>query len=232
MARSLTALWFLLAPVLAVPPAGAEPFAFHETFDAPFDASRFTTPIPNKNTSVRDGVLRTRGESGGKYPPMVYLPVAGRDLEIRFRYRHAGPGGWLWFFVDGDDGFGSVDHLLRVKLQRNLVELQVDGHTKDPGHPLIQKNGRPADPVSGAFRTNEILPATRLDLSDSAWREVRLVFTGKTVTISLDGARWTETLGRPGFAETKRKLLWMQNGGADGIEIDEISVKETPAKAQ
>ncbi len=110
---------------------------------------------------------------------MVYLPVAGRDLEIRFRYRHAGPGGWLWFFVDGDDGFGSVDHLLRVKLQRNLVELQVDGHTKDPGHPLIQKNGRPADPVSGAFRTNEILPATRLDLSDSAWREVRSSSPGK-----------------------------------------------------
>ena len=230
MTRSLPALWLLLAPVLAVPCAGAEPFAFRETFDAPFDASRFTTPIPNKNTSARDGVLRTRGQSGGKYPPMVYLPVAGRDLEIRFRYRHAGPGGWLWFFVDGDDGFGSVDHLLRVKLQRNLVELQVDGHTKDPAHPLLQKTGRPADPVSGAFRTNEILPATRLDLSDTAWREVKLVFSGKTVAVSLDGDRWAETLERPGFAETKRKLLWMQNGGSDGIEIDEISVKETSAK--
>lgn len=221
----------LLVSVLAVPLAAAEPFAFRETFDGPFDAARFTTPIPNKNTTVRDGVLWTRGESGGKYPPMVYLPVAGRDLEIRFRYRHAGPGGWLWFFVDGDDGFGSVDHLLRVKLQRNLVELQVDGHTKDPAHPLLQKTGRPPDPVSGALRTNEILPATRLDLSDSAWRELRLVFTGREVTVSLDGAKWSQSLERPGFGETKRKLLWMQNGGEAGIEIDEITVTETSAKA-
>jgi hypothetical protein len=93
-----------------------KPFLIHETFDAPFDASRFTTPIPNKYTEVRDGVLWTRGSSGGKYPPMVYLPVEGTDLTISFRYRHLAAGGWIWFFVDGDDGFGSVDHLLRMKL--------------------------------------------------------------------------------------------------------------------
>lgn len=230
MKPRLSAFLFLLT-FLAVASDAGEPFVFRETFDAPFDAKRFTTPIPNKNTSVQDGVMRTQGESGGKYPPMVYLPVAGRDLEIRFRYRHTGPGGWLWFFVDGDDGFGSVDHLLRVKLQRNLVELQVDGHTKDPAHPLLQKTGRPADPVSGALRTNEILPATRLDLTDDSWREVRLVFSGKTVTVSLDGDRWSATLERPGFGETKRKLLWMQNGGGAAIEIDEITVTESPAKA-
>lgn len=204
----------------------AEPFTFSETFDAPFDASRFTTPIPNKNTTVRDGVLVTRGESGGKYPPMVYLPVAGADLEISFRYRHTGEGGWLWFFVDGDDGFGSVDHLLRVKLLRHAVELQVDGHTKDPGHPLRQKNGRPADPVSGAWRTNEILPATKLDLSGTGWHEVKLVFSGETVKVGIDGMAWTETLSRPGFREQKRKLLWMQNAGKAAIEIDGITVTE------
>lgn len=207
----------------------AEPFTFSETFDAPFDASRFTTPIPNKNTSVGDGVLVTRGESGGKYPPMVYLPVAGADLEISFRYRHTGEGGWLWFFVDGDDGFGSVDHLLRVKLLRNAVELEVDGHTKDPAHPLRQKTGRDADPVSGAWRTNEILPATKLDLSGTGWHEVKLVFSGETVKVGIDGEAWSETLSRPSFREVKRKLLWMQNAGKDSLEIDEVTVKETVA---
>jgi hypothetical protein len=49
--------------------------------------------------------------------------------------------------------------------------------------------------------------------------------------MSVDG-KWKNTLKRPNFDATKRKLLWMQNGGADGIEIDEISVKETPAKAR
>lgn len=224
--RFLPAVLLLLTSLATA----AEPFTFSETFDAPFDASRFTTLIPNKNTTVRDGVLVTRGESGGKYPPMVYLPVAGADLGISFRYRHTGEGGWLWFFVDGDDGFGSIDHLLRVKLLRHAVELQVDGHTKDPGHPLRQKNGRPADPVSGAWRTNEILPATKLDLSGTGWHEVKLVFSGETVKVSIDDTAWTETLSRPGFREQKRKLLWMQNAGKDTIEIDGIRVQERPSE--
>jgi len=96
----------LLAPLLVLNAAEPAP-SIHETFDAPFDAKRFLTPIPNKNTEVRDGVLWTRGSSGGKYPPMVYLPVQGKDLTISFRYRHLGAGGMIWFFVDGDDGFGS-----------------------------------------------------------------------------------------------------------------------------
>ncbi len=79
---------------------GAEPaVSIHEAFDTNFDATRFLTPIPNKNTEVRDGVLWTHGSSGGKYPPMVYLPVQGKDLTISFRYRHlaAGAGyGFLW----------------------------------------------------------------------------------------------------------------------------------------
>ncbi|MEQ1854111.1 MAG: hypothetical protein ABMA01_21265, partial [Chthoniobacteraceae bacterium] len=171
------------------------------------------------------GVLWTRGSSGGKYPPMVYLPVEGKDLGITFRYRHLGDGGWLWFFVDGDDGFGSVDHMLRVKLLRDGVQLQVDSHSKDPNHPQRQKQERPADKVSGAYRLNEFLPVEKVDLSRNDWREVRLVFRGERVTVSLDGKTWIKTLYRPCFNAAKRKLLWMQNGGGKGIEIDEIHVE-------
>lgn len=208
--------------------AGAAPFTLHETFDAGFDAERFTTPIPNKNTEVRDGALWTRGASGGKYPPMVYLPVAGTDLSIRFRYRHLGPGGWLWFFVDGDDGFGGTDHMLRVKLLRHAVHVQVDSHSQDPNHPQRQQQGRGADPVSGAYRLNEMLPAEQLDLSDTGWRDVHLQFDGRRVTICIEGGvTWSQTLERPCFHATKRKLLWMQNGGVEGIEIDDVRVDET-----
>ena len=207
--------------------SAAEPI--HETFDATFDAKRFTTPIPNKNTEVRDGVLWTRGSSGGKYPPMVYLPVEGKDMSISFRYRHLGDGGWLWFFVDGDDGFGSVDHMLRVKLLRDSVTLEVDAHTKDPNHPLLQKT-RPADAVSGAFLTNEHFPAEKIDLAANRWRTVKLVFEGEAVTVSIEDKLWSHRLVRPNFNAGKRKLLWMQNGGEKGIEIDDIHV--VPVKAQ
>lgn len=208
----------------------AEPAFFHEAFDADFDAKRFTTPIPNKNTEVRDGVLWTRGDSGGKYPPMIYLPVEGTDLSISFRYRHLGDGGWLWFFVDGDDGFGSVDHMLRVKLLRAGVQLQIDAHSKDPNHPMRQKQGRPADKVSGAYRLNEHLPLEKVDLAKNEWHTVKLVFTGETVVITLDDTTWTHTLARPNFDAAKRKLLWMQNGGSQGIELDDIHVEPASKK--
>jgi len=203
--------------------------AFSESFGEDFNPKRFSTFIPNKNTEVRDGVMRTQGSSGGKYPPMVYLPVDGDDLEISFRYRHTGPDSWLWFFVDGDDGFGSVDHLLRVKLLRQGVELHVDGHSLDPAHPQRQKVGKDADPLSGAYRLNEILPMEKIDLSENAWHEVSLVFRGEEVTVSLDGAAWTKTLSRTGFKEGKRKLLWMQNGADAAIEIDDIVVQSATA---
>jgi hypothetical protein len=230
MKRLLT----LLAALLLAPPAAlraAEPAtSLRETFDAQFDAARFLTPIPNKNTEVRDGVLWTRGSSGGKYPPMVYLPVQGKDLTISFRYRHLGAGGWLWFFVDGDDGYGSEDHMLRVKLLRDGVQLQVDAHSKDPDHPMRQNNGRPADRKSGAYRLNEILPLEKVDLADKVWREVRLVFRGGKVAITVDGETWSKTLERTNFDAAKSKLLWMQNGGQQGIEIDDIEVAPTVAQ--
>lgn len=219
-------LWIviILGLFFVVDVAADEPFVGRETFVTD-DTSAFTTKIPNKNTEVRDGVLWTRGESGGKYPPMVYLPVAGTDVEISFRYRHLEPGGMIWFFVDGDDGFGSVDHMLRVRLLRDRVQLQVDAHSLDPEHPMRQNTGRPADKVSGAFRLNEMLPADKVDLSGRAWREVKLVFRGSEVVITVGDGLWRKTLVRPCFDDVKRKLLWMQRGGEQGIEIDDIVVK-------
>ncbi len=203
---------------------GAPSAVIEEDFGGGFDASRFTTRIPNKNTEVRDGVLWTRGSSGGKYPPMVYLPVSGKDMEISFRYRHLGKGGMLWFFVDGDDGYGSIDHMLRVKLLRDGVQLQVDAHSLDENHPMRQNSGRPADAVSGAYRLNEFLPKEPVDLSVNAWREVKIAFRGETARMSVDGDRWQTSLTRANFDAAKRKLLWMQNGGTAGIEIDDIRV--------
>ncbi|MFZ9401075.1 MAG: hypothetical protein ACO29H_10145, partial [Opitutales bacterium] len=88
--------------------ATSDTFTVREDFGPGFEPKKFLTPIPNKNTSVRDGVMWTRGASGGKYPPMVYLALDGKDLTMSFRYRHLEKGGMLWLFVDGDDGYGSV----------------------------------------------------------------------------------------------------------------------------
>ena len=45
--------------------------------------------------------------------------------------------------------------------------------------------------------------------------------------MSVDG-KWTRTLKRQNFDATKRKLLWMQNGGEKGIEIDNVLITTTP----
>jgi hypothetical protein len=215
----------LLGTVLLAGCATPETFSVREDFGASFDAKKFITAIPNKNTTIRDGVMWTHGSSGGKYPPMVHLPLAGKDLTLSFRYRHLEKGGMLWLFVDGDDGYGGTDHMLRVRLNRDSVVLEVDGHTFDKNHPLLQKNFPPLA-VSGSLRTNEVLPAEKIDLSDNEWRSVKLVFKGDTVDMSVDG-KWKRTLKRPNFDATKRKLNWMQNGGEKGIEIDDVVVEPT-----
>lgn len=215
-----------LSAVLLVGCATTETFTVREDFGPTFDARKFLTPIPNKNTSVRDGAMWTHGASGGKYPPMVYLALGGNDLTMSFRYRHLENGGMLWLFVDGDDGYGGTDHMLRVRLNRESIVLEVDGHTYDKNHPLLQKNFPPLA-VSGSLRTNEFLPAEKVDLSANEWRTVRLAFKGDTVGMSVDG-KWTRTLKRPNFDAAKRKLLWMQNGGEKGIEIDDVVITPTP----
>jgi hypothetical protein len=206
--------------------ASSESFSVREDFGPGFDAKKFLTPLPNKNTSIRDGVMWTHGSSGGKYPPMVYLALGGKDLTMSFRYRHLEQGGMLWLFVDGDDGFGGTDHMLRVRLNRDSVVLEVDGHTFDKSHPLLQKNFPPLA-VSGSLRTNEVLPAEKVDLSANEWRTVKLAFKGDTVAMSVDD-KWQRTLKRPNFDAAKRKLLWMQNGGVAGLEIDDVIVTPTP----
>jgi hypothetical protein len=40
--------------------------------------------------------------------------------------------------------------------------------------------------------------------------------------------KWQRTLKRPNFDAAKRKLLWMQNGGGAGLEIDDVIVIPTP----
>ncbi|MCX8488279.1 MAG: hypothetical protein ORN22_04135 [Opitutales bacterium] len=216
----------LLCATLLAGCASNETFSVREDFGPGFAANKFLTPIPNKNTSIRDGVMWTHGSSGGKYPPMVYLALGGKDLTMSFRYRHLEKGGMLWLFVDGDDGYGGTDHMLRVRLNRDSVVLEVDGHTFDKSHPLLQKNFPPLA-VSGSLRTNEVLPTEKVDLSDDGWRNVKLAFKGESVDISVDG-KWQRTLKRPNFDAPKRKLLWMQNGGEKGIEIDDVVVTPTP----
>lgn len=226
--RAITLLVaLLLVPLAALHAADApkETFSVREDFGPGFDAKKFLTPIPNKNTTIRDGVMWTRGASGGKYPPMVYLALDGKDLTMSFRYRHLGQGGMLWLFVDGDDGYGSVDHMLRVKLLRDSIVLEVDAHSPDPKHPLRQ-NTREADPISKVYRTNEFFAPEKMDLSANIWRSVRLVFKGDTVDMSVAGV-WSRRLTRTNFDATKRKLLWMQNGGDAGIEIDDVIVTPT-----
>jgi hypothetical protein len=117
--------------------------------------------------------------------------------------------------------------MLRVKLLRDGVQLQIDAHSKDANHPMRQNTDRPADPKSGAYRLNEILPLEKVDLTANAWREVKLVFHGEEVIITLDGTTWAKTLKRANFNAAKRKLLWMQNGGNQGIELDDIHVTPT-----
>jgi uncharacterized sulfatase len=202
----------------------------YENFDT-LHPTHFITPLPNKNTDLRNGALWTRGSSGGKYPPMVYMPVNGIDLTFSFRYRHLGDGGWLWFFVDGDDGLGGTDHMLRVKLLRDGVQPEVDHHTLDKHHPRIDPVLKSrVDSLSGTIRWVEFFPVEKVDLGKNEWHEVTLIFNGEQVRITIDRQLWKKTLNRPGFSTAKRKLLWMQNGGEAGIELDDIIVQATGIK--
>ncbi len=214
--------------VLAVPSVSCgQQSEIHEQFNSETVSSFFLTDIPNKNTEIRDGVLWTRGESGGKYQPLVSLGVDGKDLTVSFRYRHLEQGGMVWFFVDGDDGYGSVDHMLRVKLMRTGIQLQIDSHSLDPNHPDRQNNSRPADKVSGAYRLNTKYPRDSIDLTKNRWHDVKIQFSGKTVTITLDEKKWKKTLKHACFDQEKCKILWMQNGGGKGVELDDIHVTQT-----
>jgi hypothetical protein len=215
--------------LLATAAVAGDPMEIRESFDQ-FDASRFAPAIPNESTQVRNGALWTRGGPAKGYPPMVAMPIEATDLEISFRYRQLGDGEYVWLLVDGDDGFGGNDHVFRVQLQRGSVQLQVDGHTLDPDDPQIQKFGGPRiDKVSGSYRTNELLPKTKLDLSDDDWHQLHVVFEGEHVAVTLDETTYRQSVQRPGFDVAKTKLLWLLNGGEAGIELDDIHVRAVSA---
>ena len=239
--RSLTSsiktiTWIgILVQLLAIYPStdltAQAPFEFSENFDN-FDPRRFQTKIPNQNSRIRKGVLWTHGESGGKYPPMIHLDltplkVENKDLEISFRFRFLQEDSLIWFFIDGDDGFGSVDHLLRVKLLPTGVQLQIDSHTLDANHPDRQNKDRPADKISAAFRLSQKLPKVLVELKTSQWHDVKVVFRSNTAAISVDDDAYSQTLRHNCFNTTKRKMLWMQKSGDEGIEIDDVVIRNT-----
>jgi hypothetical protein len=217
---------YLLLPIILVCQAFATEKSYvllKETFDT-HHPQHFLTELPNKNTSFKKGVMWTRGESGRKYPPMVYMPLSEKDIEISFKYRHLGDGGNLWLFIDGDDGFGGTDHMLRIKFLRHGIRVQVDGHSLNPDAKGRQHK-RKVDPKSGAYRLNEILPLEKTEIKTDEWQVVHLRFKGEQVEMSLNGDVWNKTLIRPGFKFEKQKILFMQNGGEQGIEIDDVIVK-------
>ncbi len=64
-------------------------------------------------------------------------------------------------------------------------------------------------------------------MTANTWREVKLVFHGEEILITLNDKSFSHTLKRTNFNVTKRKLLWMQNGGDQGLELDDIHVMPT-----
>lgn len=200
------------------------PIKGHITFDH-IKPERFST-FSAKNTTIRDGVMWTRGKGGKKYPPMVRVPIKEMDCTISFRYRFLGDKNFIWLFINGDDSFGGYDHILRVKLLSTGVAVQVDAHTKDPKELKVKKGKKPRKPdkVSGAYRVQESLPMEKVNLKDNKWHELTLVFKKNTVSMNLDGKLWAKELTRPGFGFEKQGINWFLNGGEKGIEIDDLKV--------
>ena len=223
-ASFLTLLLFLCHSATAIEKHDKAPIEGHETFDE-FKPGIYTQ-FPEKNSKVRDGVLWTRGKSGGKYPPTVAFPVQFTDGTFSFRFRHLGDGKMFWLFINGDDGFGSFDHVLRVKVTREAVSLQVDAHTMDPKGPNVQA-GRKPDATSGSYRAPEKLKPEMVEgLDDDDWHELKLSFEGDTVKISLDGRHWKTELSRPGFAFEKNEFYLHITGGKAGLEIDDLKIEK------
>jgi hypothetical protein len=84
---------------------------------------------------------------------MVRVPLKEKDCTISFRYRYLDKEGSIRMFINGDDSFGGYDHILRVRLLKNGVAVQVDAHTKDSKQVKAKKGKktRKPDKVSGAY---------------------------------------------------------------------------------
>ena len=76
-------------------------------------------------------------------------------------------------------------------------------------------------------RNAEFLLLEKVDLTANNWHEVKLIFRGEEIIITVDAETSSRTLKRANFDAAKRKLLWMQNGGNQGIEIDDIHITPT-----
>jgi len=217
----------------AIEKSDKAPFKGHITFDH-IKSERFST-FSEKNTTLKNGILWTRGKGGKKYPPMVRFPIKEKDCTISFRYRFLGENNSIWMFINGDDSFGGYDHILRVKLLSTGVAISVDAHTKDPKQLKVKKGKkqRKPDKLSGAYRMSEKLPMEKVNLKDNKWHELTLVFKDNTVSMSLDEKLWTKELTRPGFGFEKQGINWMLNGGEKGIEIDDLKViSKAPIKTE
>ena len=76
-------------------------------------------------------------------------------------------------------------------------------------------------------RNGEFLLLEKVDLTANNWHEVKLIFRGEEIIITVDAETSSRTLKRANFDAAKRKLLWMQNGGNQGIELDDIHITPT-----
>jgi hypothetical protein len=69
-----------------------------------------------------------------------------------------------------------------------------------------------------------------VDLKRNDWRTVQLAFLGEKVNVSIDGKLRSKELVRTNFNDNKRNLLWMQNGGEEGLELDDVHIEATAVK--
>ncbi len=72
---------------------------------------------------------------------------------------------FIWFSVMTDDGFDSLDHLLRIKLLPTDAQLQIESHSRDPNHPERQNKDRSAEILGGAYRLSRMLPKKSVELT-------------------------------------------------------------------
>lgn len=83
--------------------------------------------------------------------------------------------------------------------------------------------------MSGAFRLSQKLQKDVVNLKINQWHDVSVTFRNHEVTISVDRQIWSKTLQHSCLNTKERKLLWMQKGGDQGIEIDDLKITRAVA---
>jgi len=72
-----------------------------------------------------------------------------------------------------------------------------------------------------------ILTIDKVKLTSNEWWNMKRVFHGDQVSLSIDGNLWSKPLTRANRNAGKRPLPWIQNGGEKGIEMDDVHVHVT-----